>query len=515
MDLDSNDIVDKILSDERALQILNEQSKQKHPEQGDEAETQQAPGNSQVPEPSGQEPQPEPLEPASVPEPAPAEELMDQGAAMAEVESAHGQLREGDIVEGTVVTVSSEGVLVDVGTKCEGLIPAHEFAEEGSQPAVGEVLDVYVVRPEDEEGNILLSKKRADYENVWRRVLNAYETGEVITAMVTDRVKGGLRVDLGVQGFVPASHVGARRLRDIDGFVGRSLRLKVIEADRESKKVILSHRIVVEEERQARKQETLSSLQEGQVVTGRVRNITNYGAFVDLGGVDGLLHISEMAWTRIKHPSEVLNVGDTIQVMILRIDREKERISLGRRQILPDPWKEAPKHYKVGQVVPARITRVVQFGAFAALESGIEGIIPTSELSEKRVSDPGEIVQTGQEVEVKILNLRPQERRATLSLIEAARERERREYQEYMKSQEQQTVTIGDMFGDQLRKVAGGTAEPPEQQAAEAESAETPAPEEQAEHSEEQNTVSPDEPQPESEGQPTWQPQELPEPPDE
>lgn len=543
MDLDSNDIVDKILSDERALQILNEQSKRKHNEDG--AETEQTPKDTQAPEPSGQQAQPEPTEPEPVqeqaemtpppqqepgcaeaeaaaapepspaagPEPAPAEELMDQDAAMAEVESAHGQLREGDIVEGTVVAVSAEGVLVDVGTKCEGLIPAHEFAEEGSQPAVGEVLDVYIVRPEDEEGNILLSKKRADYENVWRRVLSAYETGEVITAMVTDRVKGGLRVDLGVQGFVPASHVGARRLRDIDGFVGRSLRLKVIEADRDSKKVILSHRIVVEEERQARKEETLNSLQEGQVVTGRVRNITNYGAFVDLGGVDGLLHISEMAWTRIKHPSEVLNVGDTIQVMVLRIDREKERISLGRRQILPDPWKEAPKRYKVGEIVPARITRVVQFGAFAALESGIEGIIPTSELAEKRVSDPAEVVQVGQQVEVKILNLRPQERRATLSLIEASRERERQEYREYMQSQEQHTVTIGDMFGDQLRKVAEGAAEPAGQQAAEAEPEEMPAPEGQTEESDEQRPVSPGEPQSQAEKR-SWEPQELPEPPD-
>ena len=512
MGFGSDDLVDKILSDDRAMQILNEQTRRKQREDESiqpEEEAKPVEPESAVSEPENvetpAEPEAEPEASTPLPEPEPepvvqetpapveptlavAEEIGapeadevaepelepepetttgDLESAMAEVEPSGGLLAVGDIIQGTVMAVSHEGVLVDVGTKTEGTIPAREFVGEAAKPAVGDVLDVYVVRPEDEDGNVLLSKKRADYENVWHRILSAHESGEIITAMVTERVKGGLRVDLGIQGFVPASHVGARRLRDIDSFVGRSLRLKIIEADRESKKVILSHRIVIDEERQARKDETLTAIEEGQVVSGRVRSIANYGAFVDIGGVDGLLHVSEMAWTRIKHPSEVVNVGDTIQVMVLRIDRDKERISLGRRQILPDPWKEAEKLYRPGQIVPVKITRVVPFGAFAAVDASIEGIIPTSELSERRISDPGDIVQVGQELEVKILNIRAQERRMTLSLVEASAQREREEYREYMQSQGPPALTLGDLFGEQLRGAAGESeADAPEPSAA-------------------------------------------------
>jgi 4-hydroxy-3-methylbut-2-enyl diphosphate reductase len=270
--------------------------------------------------------------------------------------------------------------------------------------------------------------------------------------MVTERVKGGLRVDLGVHGFVPASQVGVRRLRDLDRMVGRSLRLRVTEADKDQKKVILSHRHVIEEERRKRREQTLAKLVEGGVFKGRVRNLTDYGAFVDLGGVDGLLHVSEMSWTRIKHPSDALTVGDTIEVIVLSIDRERNRISLGRKQILPDPWKEARKSLKVGSVVRGRVTRVVPFGAFVQLGNGIEGIVPNAELSERRGVEAKDVVKVDDTINVKILNMRPEERRMTLSLIQAQQEHDRQAYQEYMRAQQAQRPTLGDLYGDALKQ---------------------------------------------------------------
>ncbi|MGC9320358.1 MAG: 30S ribosomal protein S1, partial [Armatimonadota bacterium] len=283
-------------------------------------------------------------------------------------------LQVGDIVTGLVVAVNEEGVLVDIGGKAEGIVPIYEFLDRSEMPQRDDEIEVAVAKLRDDDGMTVLSKKRADYERVWNRVMQALETGEVLDAMVTDRVKGGLRVDLGVPGFVPASHVATRNIRNLDRFVGRSLRLKVLEADRHRKKVVLSHREVVEEERKKRKQETMAKLEEGLVCEGKVRNITEYGAFIDLGGVDGLLHISEMAWGRVDHPSDVCSVGDTLRVVVLDIDRERERISLGRRQILPDPWKVVGKRLRPGQTVSGRVSRIVRTGAFVELpEFEVEG----------------------------------------------------------------------------------------------------------------------------------------------
>jgi len=273
--------------------------------------------------------------------------------------------------------------------------------------------------------------------------------------MVTERVKGGLRVDVGVPGFIPASQVGTRDVRNLERYVGRSLRLKVLEADRRTKKVILSHRQVVEAEREQRREETMAKLEEGAVVEGKVRNLTAYGAFVDLGGVDGLLHVSEMAWTRIKDPSEVLTVGETIQVTVLEINAETGKISLSRRQILPDPWKEAARQLRPGQMVKARITRVVRTGAFAQLkDAGIEGFIPVSEMSQRRINEPSDVVSVGQEVDLRINDLRVEGRRMTLSLVAAEQEKERQEYRDYMKSQQAAPVTLGDRFAHVFQDLA-------------------------------------------------------------
>ncbi len=373
-------------------------------------------------------------------------------------------LKPGDIITGQVVSVSEDGVLVDIGGKAEGIVPMYEFLDRSELPERDDEIEVAVVKLSDEEGMTILSKKRADYERVWNRVMRSLETGEVVDAMVTDRVKGGLRVDLGVPGFVPASHVAIRNIRNLDRFVGRSLRLKVLEADRQRKKVVLSHRLVVEEERAQRKKETMEKLEEGLLCEGKVRNITDYGAFIDLGGVDGLLHISEMSWGRVEHPSEVCSIGDTLRVVVLDIDRERERISLGRRQILPDPWKEVGKKVRPGDTVRGRVNRIVRTGAFVELpDYDVEGFLPVGELADKRIESPSEVIEEGQELELKILKLRPQARRMTLSLIALLHEKEREEYQKYMADQDAPRTTLGEQFADVLGAVAAELNEGAEQ----------------------------------------------------
>jgi len=337
-------------------------------------------------------------------------------------------LQEGDVVRGTVVHLDREGVLVDVGTKSEGLVPPNELSRESRRPEsivrVGDEIDVFVLSAGDDESDqIILSKKRADFEKAWDRVIDAQRKGETLNARVTERVKGGLVVDLGIRGFVPASHVGSGQARNLEKYVELILPLKVIEVDRERRKVVLSHRLATEEERQAQRDETLATLAEGQVRQGVVRRITDYGAFVDIGGVDGLLHISEMSWTRIKHPNEVLKVGDEIQVMVLKTNLEQGRISLGLRQILPDPWTEAQERFHPGDVVQGNVTRLVPFGAFVQLDGGLEGIVPNGELSVRRVNKPEDVVDVGDRVEVKILEIRTEERRLTLSIRQAMEER--------------------------------------------------------------------------------------------
>ncbi|HUU55568.1 MAG TPA: 30S ribosomal protein S1 [Armatimonadota bacterium] len=364
-------------------------------------------------------------------------------------------LTTGQIVEGLIVHMDDDGVLVDVGTKSEGHISVSELADgatdDGKALEVGDRISVYVVRPEDEEGHPVLSKKRADYERVWRRVIEAHERGDVLSAMVTDRVKGGLVVDLGLRGFLPASHVRTRNVYALDRFIGQSLKVKIIEVDRGRKRVVVSHKNAIEDERRHRREKTLASLEENKVYRGIVRRITNYGAFVDLGGLDGLLHITEMSWTRIKHPNDVVKVGEKIDVMVLRFDREQNRISLGLKQILPDPWEEVPKHYKVGQIVHGTITRVVPFGAFIRLDSGIEGIIPNAELPGERGKRAQGLLSVDQELDVKVINIRPSERRMTLSLRQSEQAKERQQIKEFMQRQEDETrVTIGDLFGSVL-----------------------------------------------------------------
>jgi predicted RNA-binding protein with RPS1 domain len=344
------------------------------------------------------------------------------GMSQSDFESMLKELSEGDVVTGTVVHIDKDGVLVDVGAKSEGIIRPNELSREPFD-SIEDVVKVndsvkVVVIGRNDDGNLLLSKKRADFEKAWDKVIEAMHAGTIIQAMVSERVKGGLVVDLGIRGFVPASHVGTGDFKhqNLDKYVGQSIPLKVIEVDRERRKVVLSNREATVEERNQRKAETMASLKEGDVRKGIVRRVTDYGAFIDLGGIDGLLHVSEMSWARIKHPSEVVHNGQELDVMILKLKLNEDRISLGLRQILPDPWTEIGDKYKVGDTVKVTVSRLVPFGAFVALEEGVEAIIPNSELSDRRIAKPGDVVNPGDEVEARVIEMRADERKMTLSI---------------------------------------------------------------------------------------------------
>jgi small subunit ribosomal protein S1 len=367
-------------------------------------------------------------------------------------------LEERQIVRGTVVRVDSEGVLVDVGAKSEGFIPPKELSaksETAEGIAVGDRIDVYVLKVEGEEGSILLSKKRADLALAWDRIQQAFQAGTVLHAMVVDKVKGGLVVDLGMRGFVPGSHVDLSQAkgRQFEALVGQSIPLKIIEVDRAKGRVILSHKNAVAEERARTRESVLASLEEGQVREGVVKRLTDFGAFVDLGGIDGLLPISEMSWTYIKHPSEVVRRGQRISVVVLRVDAEGGRISLGLKHILPDPWQHLGDTYRPGQVVTGKVVRIVASGAFVRLEQ-VDAFIPISEMGEKRVQKVTDVLEVGQAVDAQVVEIRPEERRMILSLRRLARERERARVKEYINSQSDEgRVTIGDIAGELLRQV--------------------------------------------------------------
>lgn len=331
------------------------------------------------------------------------------------------KLSRGDRVEATVIQVDNDRVFVDLGTKSEGIIPLSELSDDGlGHPSdhvkAGDKIQVVVIKAEGAEGNPVVSKKRADFEDLWDTIEQAMHDQRTLSAQVVDRVKGGLLVDIGVRGFVPATHVGNGKLRNIEKYVGQSIPLKILEIDRERKKVVLSNRQADEERRASAKDDLFQNVNVGDTLDGTVRRLTDYGAFVDLGGVDGLLHISEMSWARINHPREMFKEGQKIQVMVLRLDSGTGKISLGHRQVLPDPWNLIRENYTVNQRFMTKITRLVVSGAFVRLPEGAEAFIPLSEMSNRRIRKPEEAVEEGQDVEVQIIDLRPDERRMVLSL---------------------------------------------------------------------------------------------------
>ena len=331
---------------------------------------------------------------------------------------------EGDVVNGEVVRIDKDEVLVDIGYKSEGVIPAHELSIRRSvDPAdevdLGEQVDALVLTKEDQEGRLILSKKRARFEKAWRKIEAAAETGEPVEGSVIEVVKGGLILDLGVRGFLPASLVDIRRVHNLEEFRDQTLECKVIELNRSRNNVVLSRRAVLEEERKEVREQILERLQPGQIVEGKISNIVDFGAFVDLEGIDGLIHISELSWSHVNHPSEVLEIGKDVRVKVLDIDRDRQRISLGLKQTQEDPWQKVLNEYRQGDVLEGKVTKVVAFGAFIEIVPGVEGLVHISELAEHHVETPGEVVTPGEEKWVRILEIDEERRRISLSIKRA------------------------------------------------------------------------------------------------
>jgi small subunit ribosomal protein S1 len=344
-----------------------------------------------------------------------------EGELIPDYESTFPTINEGEVVHGTVVRVDKDEVLVDIGYKSEGVIPVSELSIRRSvNPAdevgIGEEIDALVLTKEDAEGRLILSKKRARFELAWKTIEEKAETGEPIDGRVIEVVKGGLILDLGVRGFLPASLVDIRRVQDLDEFLGQTLRCKVIELNRSRNNVVLSRRAVLEDERKEMRQAILDRLQPGDVVEGQISNIVDFGAFVDLDGMDGLIHISEISWSHVNHPSEVLEIGQTVSVKVLDIDRERQRISLGLKQTQSDPWQQVLDSYSEGDVVEGKVTKVVTFGAFVEILPGVEGLVHISELAQHHVENPREVVSQGDQVQAKIIEVDPERRRLSLSL---------------------------------------------------------------------------------------------------
>jgi small subunit ribosomal protein S1 len=329
--------------------------------------------------------------------------------------------QEGDVVTGHVVRIDNDEVLVDIGYKSEGVIPVGELSirksvDPSDEVQLGEEVDALVLTKEDQDGRLILSKKRARFEKAWRRIEAAAESGEPVEGSVIEVVKGGLIIDLGVRGFLPASLVDIRRVPNLDEYMGQTIECKVIELNRSRNNVVLSRRAVLEEQRKEDRERILDRLQPAQIVEGTISNIVDFGAFVDLDGIDGLIHISELSWSHVNHPSEILSIGDTVSVKVLDIDRQRQRISLGLKQTQEDPWQRVVDTYNIGDELEGNVTKVVTFGAFVEILDGVEGLVHISELAQHHVDNPREIIQPGDPVRVKILEIDSERRRLSLSI---------------------------------------------------------------------------------------------------
>lgn len=333
---------------------------------------------------------------------------------------------DGDLVTGTVVQVERDEVLLDIGYKSEGVIPARELSiRKDADPAdivsLGDEIEALVLQKEDKDGRLILSKKRAAYERAWNDIEKKFEAGENVEGEVIEVVKGGLILDIGLRGFLPASLVDLRRVKDLHTFLGDRLEARVIEMDRNRNNVVLSRRVVLEEDRKQERQEILNKLVKGMILPGTVSSIVDFGAFVDLGGIDGLVHISELSWSHVNHPSEVVSVGDKVEVQVLDVDLSRERISLGLKQTQDDPWKQLVKEFQIGSIADGRVTKIVPFGSFVEIGNNVEGLVHISEMARGHVEKPEDVVAVGDEIKVKIMDVDLERRRISLS-IRAANE---------------------------------------------------------------------------------------------
>jgi small subunit ribosomal protein S1 len=343
---------------------------------------------------------------------------------LAAIDETIKYFNDGDIVEGVIVKVDRDEVLLDIGYKTEGVIPSRELSikhdiDPNEVVKVGDEIEALVLQKEDKEGRLILSKKRAQYERAWGTIEKIKEEDGVVTGSVIEVVKGGLILDIGLRGFLPASLVEMRRVRDLQPYVGKELEAKIIELDKNRNNVVLSRRAWLEQTQSEVRQTFLTTLQKGQVRPGVVSSIVNFGAFVDLGGVDGLVHVSELSWKHIDHPSEVVEVGQEVTVEVLDVDMDRERVSLSLKATQEDPWQQFARTHAIGQVVPGRVTKLVPFGAFVRVDEGIEGLVHISELAERHVEVPEQVVQVGDEIFVKVIDIDLERRRISLSLKQA------------------------------------------------------------------------------------------------
>jgi small subunit ribosomal protein S1 len=343
---------------------------------------------------------------------------------LAAIDATMKNFNDGDIVEGVIVKVDRDEVLLDIGYKTEGVIPSRELSikhdvDPNEVVTVGDEVEALVLQKEDKEGRLILSKKRAQYERAWGTIEKIKEEDGVVTGTVIEVVKGGLILDIGLRGFLPASLVEMRRVRDLQPYVGKEIEAKIIELDKNRNNVVLSRRAWLEQTQSEVRTGFLKELQKGQVRTGVVSSIVNFGAFVDLGGVDGLVHVSELSWKHIDHPSEVVEVGQEVTVEVLDVDMERERVSLSLKATQEDPWQHFARTHAIGQVVPGKVTKLVPFGAFVRVDDGIEGLVHISELAERHVELPEQVVNVGNDIFVKVIDIDLERRRISLSLKQA------------------------------------------------------------------------------------------------
>jgi small subunit ribosomal protein S1 len=343
-------------------------------------------------------------------------ETMDQ--LMKEFDAPEPVIPEGEIFDGHVIAVTDAGVIVDVGGKFEGLVPAQEFLDSGSPIEFGKGQTIEVERLHaQKDGYVLLSHTRAHRRRVWERIEKAYREHATITGKVTERIKGGLVVEIGVRSFLPASQIELRPVHDLDAWKDKDVEVRVLKLNRKRGNVVVSRRAILEEDQKSKRDTLMNSLSEGSIVTGKVKNVTDYGVFVDLGGMDGLLHVSDLVWGRVPHPSSIVKAGDDLEVQILKFDKDKQRISLGRKQLLPDPWATVPERFPVGTRVQGKVVGVTDYGAFVQIEPGVEGLVHVSEMSwSKRTKHPSKVVKAGDEVDVVVLEVKTDQRRISLGL---------------------------------------------------------------------------------------------------
>ncbi len=376
-------------------------------------------------------------------------------------------IKKGDIVKGTIVKVEDNQAYVDIGYKFDGIIPARELSSVpldniSDVVQLGQEVTCKVVGINDEKGTLTLSKRQVEGEKAWDQMQQYLDSGEALEAKVVDVVKGGLVVDVGVRGFIPASMVERHFVEDFNGYKGRTLKLKVREIDKENNKLILSHKDVLEEEYQSKKLEVMNNLRADQEIEGTVQRLTPFGAFVDVGGVDGLVHISEMSWTHVEKPSDVVKEGDKVRVKILKVDPANERISLSMKAAQPGPWEQASNQFQIGEIVTGTVRRLVDFGAFVEVASGVEGLVHVSQIAHRRIGTPHEVLKEGQEVKAKILDINIPEKRISLSIKETEEAPEQPARQERAPRAPKQTIelpdnqslsmTLGERFGDKLSK---------------------------------------------------------------